>query len=83
MLIDYAFWFWDELVAPGHWQVKFDAVTPEHERVWCLMADFELQCRPGEEGMQCMRDDDGGRSVQSMLEEIWARMRGTQWREEI
>lgn len=81
VLIDYAFWFWDDLVAPGHWSVKFDAVTPEDERIWCLMAEFDLQCRPGEEGMECMRD--GGRSMQGMLEGIGERMGGRQWREEI
>lgn len=62
--------------------MKFDAVTPADERIWCLMAEFDLQCRPGEEGRECMRDG-GEEDVQGMLKGIGTRMGGGQWREEI
>ncbi|KAF2154836.1 hypothetical protein K461DRAFT_291745 [Myriangium duriaei CBS 260.36] len=63
--IDYAMWFADILVAPGLWSVKFDAKTPEGDRIYCLQTEFDLQCKPDHEGPECMRDANG--SIQDRL----------------
>lgn len=40
----------------GYWSVKFDAKTPEGDRIYCLQAEFDLQCLPDQDGPECMRD---------------------------
>ncbi|KUJ15588.1 uncharacterized protein LY89DRAFT_671041 [Mollisia scopiformis] len=54
--IDYAFWFADFLVAPGQWSIKFDAKTPEGDRIYCLETEFDLQCPSEHDGPECLRD---------------------------
>ncbi|TGO09785.1 hypothetical protein BTUL_0154g00080 [Botrytis tulipae] len=56
VFIDYAWWFADWLVAPGNWSVKFDAKTPEGERIYCLQTKFDLQCPPEKENYGCLRN---------------------------
>lgn len=36
--------------------MKFDAKTPEGEQIYCLVAEFDLQCLPDYEGPECLRE---------------------------
>ncbi|KAI9649430.1 hypothetical protein NHQ30_002006 [Ciborinia camelliae] len=56
VFIDYAGWFADWLVAPGQWSVKFDAKTPEGDRIYCLQTEFDLQCPPERDDYRCLRN---------------------------
>ncbi|KAK4985886.1 hypothetical protein LTR50_005675 [Elasticomyces elasticus] len=76
VLIDYAFWFADWLVAPGQWSVKFDAKTPEGDRIYCLETQFSLQCPPEHDGPECLRGGSASDSfdVNAMLRGIKKRL---------
>ncbi|KAF4633678.1 hypothetical protein G7Y89_g4420 [Cudoniella acicularis] len=56
VFIDYSYWFADWLVAPGQWSMKWDAKTPEGDRIFCLEAEWDLQCPPEHDGPECLRD---------------------------
>lgn len=40
----------------GNWSVKFDAKTPEGDRIYCLQAEFDLQCPPERDDYRCLRN---------------------------
>ncbi|KAF7853618.1 uncharacterized protein EAF02_011923 [Botrytis sinoallii] len=56
VFIDYAAWFAYFLTAPGNWSMKFDAKTPEGERIYCLQTEFDLQCPPERDDYRCLRN---------------------------
>jgi len=70
VMIDYMMWFANFLVAPGQWLVKFEAKTPEGEQIYCLLAEFDLQCLPDDEGPECLRDISAmeGFSIDDLLQ---------------
>jgi len=68
IFIDYAFWFADFLVAPGQWSVQLDAKTPDGDRIYCLQTEFDLQCRPGYNGPECLRNTSDTTRISWMLQ---------------
>ncbi|KAJ3473473.1 hypothetical protein NLG97_g10287 [Lecanicillium saksenae] len=68
IFIDYAFWFADFLVAPGQWSVQLDAKTPDGDRIYCLRTEFDLQCRPGYDGPECLRNTSDTTRIRWMLQ---------------
>ncbi|PQE19184.1 Phosphatidylglycerol phosphatidylinositol transfer protein [Rutstroemia sp. NJR-2017a BBW] len=67
VFIDYSFWFADFLVAPGQWSVQLDAKTPDGDRIYCLQTEFDLQCRPGYDGPECLRNASDTLRISWML----------------
>lgn len=51
----------------GQWSVKFDAKTPEGERIYCLEAQFDLQCPLEHDGPECLRNVSDTLSIDWML----------------
>ena len=60
--------------AQGQWSVKFDAKTEEGVRVYCLQAEFDLQCPPWHEGPECLRNTSGVLDIGGRMELLRKRL---------